>query len=144
MRTLGKYNGLVVYAVERQEYIDKELYDNFYTYYVIEDDKVLTDDGRNWYSLVLANELVGLVKPDFSLIDTKIAKRVYYSMKSEEKKVKIKEPKARAEEKKVRENAASPSNGTEEPVDLFLRSPQSVDEYLKEMKEIVYYEMARV
>ena len=137
MRTLGSYNGLVACAVERQEYIDNRLYDNDYTYYVIEDDKVLTSNGHYWYSLVLANELVGLVKPDFSLVDTKIAKRVYYTLKREEKKAKVVVEEKKVEmEKKV--NAASPSNGTEEPVDLFLRSPQSVDKYLKEMKEIEY------
>lgn len=134
MRTLGSYNGLVACAIERQEYIDKKLYDNDYTYYVIEDDKVLTSNGHYWHSLVLANELVGLVKPDYSLIDTKIAKRVYYTLKREEKKAKV----VVEEKKEKAENAASPSNGTEEPVDLFLRSPQSVDKYLKEMREIEY------
>jgi purine-nucleoside phosphorylase len=137
MEKLGTYKDRSVYEVTRAEYVEKELYDDEYRYFVIKDDLVVGSNHSYFKSMVFRDMLVALVSRDNSKVEPTQA-RPYIHPYADSKEVK-------QEDTKVVENEVVVKYEVETmPVDEFLRAPQSVDEYLKEMKEIMYYEVEKV
>ena len=134
MEKLGTYKDRSVYEVTRAEYVEKKLYEDEYRYFVIKDDLVVGSNHSQFKSMVFRDMLVALVSRDNTKVEPTNSRPYLHPYPDKQKNTEV------AKNDEVVQNTEVETM----PVDEFLRAPQSVDEYLKEMREIVYYEVEKV